>query len=235
MYNNLDLAAFFFLFIGALWGMYKGFSHSLFSFAGKFMAAFLSGRFLLVFIDHFNLKTIFMPSIAKIIEPILPLSEEVRNLPLSLEGSLWKFFSNENISREINKMHESLLVFEPKNLSEFLSLILAKYILIVLSFLLLFLAFLFLFKIVKKIFDKIIGSFVLFGALNRILGFLFGSALHVLFLSLFLGFAKDFLFFLALTEGSFLYNFKILLSTSISQPYFYYIYSLIITEAIKLI
>lgn len=234
MYNNMDLAVFFFLFLGSLWGLYKGFAHSLFSFTGKFLAAFLSGKFLLVFIDYFNLKKTIMPGLAKIIEPYLPLSEEVRNLPLSHDGAFWKLFAGENISREINKMYESLIVFEPKNISEFLSLIAAKYLLIILSFFFLFMLILLLIKITKSVFDKIIGSFVLFGTINRLLGFIFGAALNGLFLSLFIGFSKDLLFFFSLPENGLLYNFKNLIGSSLTAPYLYYIYSLIISEGTKL-
>lgn len=232
-YNYLDLAVLLLLLVGALRGFYKGFSHTLFSFTGKLLAILLSARFLTVFIEYFNLREIFMPNLAKIIFPYIPLSDEVKFLPLAPDLSELNLPGLASISREINKMYQSLTFLQPNNIGELLSLVLAKYILIVLAFLFLFFVFLLAFSIGKKLFDKIIGSFVLFGALNRILGFVFGAGIWVLLLSLFLGFSKDILFFFAFSKKGFFYEFKNLIDSSFTIDYFYYLYSLFITEGIK--
>lgn len=244
-FNQLDFFVAFVVVMGAFYGVYKGFIFSALGFAGKILSAMLTIKFLDDFINIFKVKETFLKGTVAIIKDYIPLSEEIKNISLRngnidfnapyLQGNMFVKVLGENISREIERLYDmghGLLI---DTVGDMMSLILANYIVNILSFIVLFLIFLLGFSLLRRVLVKLVGLSIFTNGLDKILGFIFGAAVNIFILALFLGISFDILNLVALKDGGMLSSYKELMNSSYLKDYLYYTYSLIISEGIKLL
>lgn len=244
-YNTLDVGIIIVVIFGALYGSYRGFVVSLLSFAGKILSAILAINFLEKFISVFKIKELFMKDVVDIVKGYLPMSDEIKNMKFSEEGInlVGSSFENnafakimgENISREIKHLVETGEQFSFETVGDMMGLIVANYIINIVSFIVLFLVFLFGFSLLKTILVKVIGFSDIITGADKFLGLLFGAGVNIFLLAFVLGFSYDILNLMVLEDGELLSKCRFLLNESTLQSYFYHVYSLIISEGIKLL
>lgn len=243
--NILDYIFIAAIILGAFIGLSRGFMGSLFNFAGKILAAYLSVKFLQPFMEYFRVKDLFLRGMVDIVIKHIPLSENIKNVQVSREG-LELIGPELGNNMVINIMGDTLsgewdrflALGEKMGLStvgEIFSLVTANYILNIISFLVLFLLLIVAFSIIKNITAKLLSLSNFVSGIDKILGFFLGAAIDIFIIALITGFSFDILNLIALPDDSLLGNFKNLLNESYLQSYFYSIYELIISEGTKLL
>ncbi len=244
-YNMIDIIIVIVVIIGAIVGFHKGFVASLFSFAGKVLAAYLSVKLIRPFIDLFQIKELFLQGLTESVNERLPLSEEVKNVTFGYNGNgldetladhnvILQLIGN-NLETEMERMYLIAQRMEVGTLGEMLSLIVANFLLNIVSFLVLFFIILVLFSIIKSVIFKLISLSGVVSGADKFFGMILGAAVDVFILALVLGFAFDLLSMLPLNEDTFFMSLRTSISESSLQEYLYQIYRLIVSEGFRLL